>query len=315
VAGPKRSLAADLGGIELPTPVMVASGCGGTGRELAGVVDLHRVGAVVSRTITVEPRKGSPTPRIAETPAGIVWSTGLQNPGLEVFLEDELPRLARGVRVIVSIGGTSLESFVRLASAMRGRPEVGALEVYLSEPDEEMGRPVLGAREDRLTEVVGAVARMSTVPVFAKIPAIGPVVDLSRAAAQAGATGVTLTSSPPAFAVDAQRLRPGLGGVTGWLAGPAILPLTLRAVVETARALPSLPIVASGGIVSGADAVQALLAGAWAVQVGTAMLIDPAAPVEIARELVRYLKAKGFSSPADVRGRLRFPDDLPEAVP
>jgi dihydroorotate dehydrogenase (NAD+) catalytic subunit len=314
VAGPKRSLAVDLGGIELPTPVMIASGCGGTGRELSGAVDLHRVGAIVSRTITVEPRKGTPTPRVIETPSGIVWSTGLQNPGLIAFVDEELPRLARGVRVIVSIGGTSLESFVRLASALRGLPEVGALELYLSEPDEEMGRSILGAREDRLAEVVGAVARMSSVPVFAKLPSGGPTADLVRAAAHAGATGVTLSSSPPAFAVDTQRLRPALGGVTGWLAGPAIRPLTLRAVVETARALPSFPIIASGGIATGADAVQALLAGAWAVQVGTAMLVDPAAPVDIARELVRSLKSKGFASPSELRGRLRFPDDLPEAA-
>lgn len=308
MAGPRRSLAVDLGGLELPTPVMIASGCGGTGRELAGALDLRRVGAIVSRSVTVEPRKGTPTPRVTEAPSGLVWSTGLQNPGLDAFVEEELPRLARGVRVVVSIAGTSLESFVRLASALRGRAEVSAIEVYLSEPDDEMRRDVLGLHPERVNEIVGAVARMSAVPVYAKLPATPTTVELASAAAHAGATGVTLSSPPPAFAVDAQRLRPSLGGVVGWLAGPAVLPLTLRAVLETARAMPSFPIVASGGIASGTDAVRAILAGAWAVQVGTAALIDPSAPVDVARELVRYLKDKGLSSPADLRGRLRLPE-------
>jgi dihydroorotate dehydrogenase (NAD+) catalytic subunit len=308
MAGPARSIAVDLGALRLPTPVMIASGCAGTGRELAGAVDMRRVGAVVSRTITVEPRKGPPAPRVTETPSGLVWSTGLQNPGIEAFVAQELPRLARNVRVVVSIAGTSLESFVRLASALRARDEVSAIEVYLSEPDDEMDRPVLGLHAERVNEIVGAVARMSSVPVFAKLPASDRAVELASAAAHAGAAGVTLSSPPPAFAVDERRLRPSLGGVIGWLVGPAVLPLTLRAVLEVSRAMPSLPIVASGGVASGADAARAILAGAWAVQVGTAVLIDPSAPVDIARGLVGYLRDKGLASPAELRGRLRLPD-------
>ena len=146
MAGVKRTLAVELGGLTLPTPVMIASGCAGTGRELAGLVDLRKVGGIVSRTITVIPRKGAATPRIAETPGGIVWDTGLQNPGLDAFLVDELPRLARGgSRVIVSIGGGSLEEYVRLTSMLQNRPDVAAIEVHLSGPDDEMARDVLGA--------------------------------------------------------------------------------------------------------------------------------------------------------------------------
>ena len=136
MAGVKRTLSVDLQGFVLPTPVMIAAGCSGTGRELSGLVDLRKVGAVVSRSITLEADRGSPTPRIAETAAGIVWSTGLQNPGIDVFVEQELPRLARtGSHVVVSITGTTLEEYVRLTGSLQGRPEVSAIEVYLSGPD------------------------------------------------------------------------------------------------------------------------------------------------------------------------------------
>jgi len=307
--GVTRTLAVELGGLSLPTPVLVAAGCAGSGRELAGLVELHKVGGLVSRTITVSPRKGSATPRIAESPAAVIWDTGLQNPGLDAFVADELPRLARtGAPIVVSIGGGTLEEFVRLTSALQGRPEVAAIEVHLSTPDEELARAVLGGHVDRVSEIVGAVARTSLVPVFAKLPGgVGDVPELARAAARAGATGVTLLGSPPALGVNTATLRPDLGGVTGWLSGPALLPLTLRAVFDVARAIPGVPILASGGIRDGEDAVACLLAGAWAVQLGTATLIDPSAPVQAAKGIARYLKAKNLASPADVRGRLRVP--------
>lgn len=307
--GVTRTLAVELGGLSLPTPVLVAAGCAGSGRELAGLVDLHKVGALVSRTITVSPRKGSATPRIAESPAAVIWDTGLQNPGLDAFVADELPRLARtGAPIVVSIGGGTLEEFVRLTSALQGRPEVAAIEVHLSAPDEELARAVLGGHVDRVSEIVGAVARMSLVPVFAKLPGgVGDVPELAHAAVRAGATGVTLLGSPPALGVNPAKLRPDLGGVTGWLSGPALLPLTLRAVFDVARAIPGVPILASGGVRDGDDAVACLLAGAWAVQLGTATLIDPSAPVQVAKGIARYLKAKNLASPADVRGRLRVP--------
>jgi dihydroorotate dehydrogenase (NAD+) catalytic subunit len=309
VAGVKRTLAVDLGaGLVLPTPVMVASGCAGTGRELGGLIDLRKVGAVVSRSITLEPDRGTSTPRIAESASGAVWSTGLQNPGIDAFVAEELPRLARGAHVIVSIAGGSLEAYVRMTGALQGRPDVAALEVHLSAPDVEMQRDVLGLHVDRAVEIVGAVARMSLVPVFAKIPLwASDVVELSRGAVRAGAHGLVLGGPPPALSVQAERLRPALGAVTGWLSGPAIKPMMLRAVFEVARAVPDVPIVAVGGIRSGEDAIEAMLAGAWAVQAGTAVLIDPEAPVRIAQGVVRYLKAKGLASPADVRGRLRVP--------
>jgi len=245
----KRTLAVDLGaGLVLPTPVLVASGCAGTGRELAGLVDLRKVGGLLSRSITLEPRKGSPPPRIAETPAGTVWATGLQNPGIRAFVDVELPRLARGgAPVIVSIAGGSLEEYVRLIGAIQTRPEVAAVELHLSGPDEELRREVLGEHVDRVGEVVGAVARMSLVPVFAKLPmAATGLSELARSAVRAGAHGLTIGGPPPALGVQTASLRPALGGVTGWLSGPALKPLTLRAVFEVSRVVPDAPILAVG---------------------------------------------------------------------
>jgi dihydroorotate dehydrogenase (NAD+) catalytic subunit len=314
VAGVKRSLAVDLNGLILPTPVMVASGCAGTGRELGGLADLHKVGGVVSRSITLRPRKGTPTPRIAETPSGVVWSTGLQNPGIEAFLADELPRLARGgAPVFVSIAGGTMEEFVRLTSLLQGAPGMTAMETQISGPDEELGTAVLASRPDRAAEIVGAVARMASVPVFAKLPPLLPeLVQTAEGCVRAGAHGLTLTDAVPALGVDASSLRPRLGAVTGWLSGPAIRPLALRAVYEVARALPNVPLLGVGGVRTGEDVVEMLLAGAWAVQMGTATLIDPAAPVAGAQGVLAYLTAKGMASPADVRGRLRVPPPATE---
>jgi dihydroorotate dehydrogenase (NAD+) catalytic subunit len=314
VAGVKRTLAVDLGGLTLPSPIMIASGCAGSGRETTGLVDPRKIGAAVTRTITVQPRKGSPTPRIAETPSSIVWETGLQNPGLDAFVSDELPRLAKGgPPIVVSIGGRTLEDFVRLTSALQGRPEVVALEVYLAEPDDELGRRVLGTHPDRVAEIVGACARMSLVPVFAKLPWAPPLLgDLAIAAVRAGAHGLVVVDAPAALAVDAPRLSAALGSVTGRFAGPAMRPLTLAAVYEVARVVPDAPIVAVGGVRTGRDTVELLLAGASAVQVGTATLVDPAAPVTIGQGVGRYLQEKNLASPADLRGRLRAPSrDMP----
>lgn len=301
----RRSLAVDLGGLVLPTPVMIASGCAGTGRELHGLVEMRRVGAVVSRTITVTARQGSAAPRIAESPAGIVWSTGLQNPGIDAFIATEMPALASdGPPLVVSIGGGTLEDYVRLTSALQGHPEVAGIEIHLSGPDLELDRPVLGVHADRVTEIVGAVARMSLVPVFAKLPGGVDVLPIAVAAARAGATGLTLSGSPPALAVDATTGRARLGDTIGWLAGPALKPQTLRALYEVSRALPRMSLIASGGIATAADALEAMVAGATAVQVGSATLIDPTAAVSIAQGIVQELKARALVSPVQFRGAL-----------
>lgn len=307
MAGLKPTLAVDLAGLTLPTPVLVASGCYGTGRESAGLVDHHRLGGVVSRTITATPRRGKPGPRVVETASGVVTAVGWQNPGVDAFMVEELPKLVRpGLQVLVSVGGGSLEEYVRVAGAVRGAEGVAGLEVSLGGPDEELGLECPAARPERAAEVVGAVARLAAMPVFAKLPAfVSDLRETAHACVRAGAHGITLIDGVPAMAIDTRSLRPALGGVTGFLSGPAIRPIALRAVHEVARALPEVPIMGVGGVAAADDAVQLLLAGAWAVQVGTAALVDPAAPVDIAQGIHAYLKAKGLASPADLRRVLR----------
>lgn len=303
----KRSLAVDLNGLRFAHPVLAASGCLATGHDVPGLVDLHRLGGVVSRSLTLAPSKGAPTPRSAETPSGLLSAVGLQNPGVEAFLAEDLPRLHRaGVPVIASIAGASPEEFVRVARELQDRPGVVAIEIYLSSPDADRDGDPFYARLDRVLEIVGGVSRLSSLPTFAKLPPLVPdLVETARACVRAGAFGLTLVDAMPGLAVDAQRLRPKTATPVGGLSGPALKPLALAAVFQVARAMPEVPVMGVGGISTGQDAVEFLLAGAWAVQVGTAMLVNPAAPVEIARGILDYLRDKGMASPADLRGRLR----------
>lgn len=312
----KQTLEVDLDGLRLPQPVLAASGCLGTGRDVPSLVDLRRLGGVVTRSLTLEPSKGGPTPRATETPSGFLSAIGLQNPGVRAFVAEDLPRLvAAGVPVVGSVAGSSAEEYVRVASLLHQEPGVAALEVYLSCPDEEREGEPFYSRPERIGEVVGSVSRLSRVPVFVKLPALLPdLVDVAQACIRAGAHGLTLIDAVPGLAVDVRRLRPRLAAPVGGLSGPAIKPIALAAVFRVARALPRVPIMGVGGIASPEDAVEFLLAGAWAVQVGTALIVNPSAPVEIARGLLGYLKEKGMGSPADLRGRLRVRQEAPEVT-
>jgi dihydroorotate dehydrogenase (NAD+) catalytic subunit len=303
----KHSLAVDLHGLRFAHPVLAASGCLATGHDIPGLVDLHKLGGVVSRSLTLAPSKGASTPRSAETPSGLLSAVGLQNPGVESFVEHDLPRLQKaGVPVIGSVAGSGLEEFIRVATILDRQPGIVALEVYLSSPDQERGGEPVYARLDRVLEIVGAVARLSNLPVFAKLPPLVPdLVETARACVRAGAFGLTLVDAMPGLAVDAARLRPKTATPVAGLSGPALKPLALAAVYRVARAMPDIPVMGVGGISNGTDAVEFLLAGASAVQVGTALLVDPAAHVEIARGILDYLREKGIASPGDLRGRLR----------
>jgi dihydroorotate dehydrogenase (NAD+) catalytic subunit len=208
--------------------------------------------------------------------------------------------------VIGSVADTSLEEFIRVATVLHRQQGVVALEVYLSSPDQERGGEPIYARLDRILEVVGAVARLSSLPVFAKLPPLVPdLVGTAQACVRAGAFGLTLVDAMPGLAVDSARLRPKTAIPIAGLSGPALKPLALAAVYQVARAMPDVPVMGVGGITTGTDAVEFLLAGAWAVQVGTAILVNPAAPVEVARGVLEYLREKGMPSPGDLRGRLR----------
>jgi len=301
----------DLNGLVLPGPVLVASGCFGTGRELGSLFDPHGVGGVVSRSITVNPRGGAASPRIAESPSGFLSMIGLQNPGVVAFVADDLLHLASlGLPVIVSIAGGSVEEYIRLAAYLDAAPGVVALEIHLAGADDEMAGQPWVARPDRAAEVAGAVARRAGVPAFAKLPVMtSGLVATAAACVRAGAHGLTLVDGVPAMGIDASSMRPALGRAAGFLSGPAIRPLALRAVHEVASAMPHVPILGVGGVATGTDAAEMLLAGAWAVQVGTAMLVDPTAAATVASGIERYLEERGLRSPADARGRVNAPAD------
>jgi len=306
----KPRLGVDLNGLRFTQPVLSASGCLATGHDVPDLVDLRRLGGVVTRSLTFGPSKGWATPRSAETSSGLLTAVGYQNPGVQAFVEEDLPSLRNAdVPVVASVAGGSLGEFVNVASSLHLKPGVVALEVCVSCPDDEREGQPFYVRPERLTEVVGAVARLSRVPVFAKLPPLLPgLVETAQACVRAGAFGLTLIAQVPALAVDPHRLRTRTATPVGGLSGPAIKPLALAAVYQVARALPNVPVMGVGGIATAEDAIEFLLAGAWAVQVGTALLVDPSVHVDIAQGILGYLREKGFASPDELRGRVRVPD-------
>lgn len=266
--------------LTLRNPVMVAAGCGGTGRELDSFGPLDALGAFVTRSITLNARAGAPAPRLAETPSGLVHATGLPNPGLEIFLATELPRLVQaGARVVVSVAGGSPGEYADLARRLARAPGVSAIEVNLSAPD-AAAHGLYDVREPfHLSGVVAAVARelRQGIALLVKLrPDVLRVVESARTAVDAGAGAVVVGHAAPAALPD---------GRPAGLSGPALRPLALRCVSELRAALPDVPVVAAGGIATAADARTFLDAGAAAVQVGTALLHDPTTAARIAAEL------------------------------
>jgi dihydroorotate dehydrogenase (NAD+) catalytic subunit len=270
----------ELAGLTLPSPVLVASGCGGTGRELAAYGDLSALGGFVTRSITVHARPGGSMPRIIETPSGLINAIGLQNPGLDHFLATELPWLVQqGIRVFVSIAGRSLGEYAELARRLGRSPGIAGIEVNLSAPD-ATGTGVFDVREPfHAASVVSAVQRdlPRGMPAVAKIRSdVARVVESARTVLDAGAAAVVVGNAFPAALPD---------GRPGGLSGPAIRPLALRCVTEVHAALPEAQLVGAGGIATAEDVRSFLAAGATAVQVGTALLHDPTTATRLAAEL------------------------------
>lgn len=309
-------LSTTLGSLQLENPVMSASGTFGSGWEGRQFSDLGRVGALVSKTVTVRPRHGNPPPRIQETPSGMLNSIGLENKGADYFLAETLPRMRQlaagaggrpGPRVVINIGGESVDEFVALAERFSAAG-VDALEVNLSCPNVQEGK-LLFSTEPRLTErAVAAVKRAATVPVFAKLsPNVTDITVIAKAAEQGGADGLTAINTLIGMAVDWRRRRPVLGRGIGGLSGPAIRPVALRMVYEVARSV-RIPVIGVGGARSADDVLDFVCAGASAVQVGTAMFTDPALMVHIVDDLRQRLTAAGTTI-AELRGCLHRPPD------
>jgi dihydroorotate dehydrogenase (NAD+) catalytic subunit len=311
---PAPSLAVDLNGLALPTPVLAASGCFNSGRELSELVDLRRIGGLVTKSVTLHPTRGMPVPRMAETASGMLNAIGLQNPGVEEFVAKDGPFIAAaGAPVIVSVAGKSVEEFAQVTLRVRDLPGVVAIEANISCPNVERRNQVFACHPDQAAEVIGSMTRLTRLPVFAKLTAdVTDIVAVAEACVRAGAHGLSLINTLLGMAIDVESFRPRLGAVTGGLSGPAIRPVAIRCVYQVAQALPGVPIIGIGGIISAADAVEFLLAGAWAVQVGTANFYEPEVLINVARGIGEFLARKGMAGPAELRGRVEVTDRVPE---
>ena len=300
-------LAVHLGPLRLANPVFVASGTFGYASELAGMVDVARLGGIVTKTVTVRPRPGNPPPRIVETPSGMLNAIGLQNVGIDRFVVEKLPYLAcLDPVVLVSIMGYTTGEFVTLAERLDGQPGVDGLELNLSCPNVAYGAgggAKMFAHEPELTsEAVSAVRRVTNLPVVAKLgPDVADIAVIGRAAEDAGADALAVMNTIPGMVIDIERRRPVLANITGGLSGPAIRPLAVRLTYQLASAA-DIPVVGIGGIMDYRDALQFLLAGASAVQVGTATFTNPRAALDVLDGLQDYLQDSGVDRITDLIG-------------
>ena len=313
-AAPDIDMTTRLGSVTFPNPVFTASGCAAAGQELDQFFDVSLLGGVVTKSIMLSPRSGRPTPRMAETPSGMLNSIGLQGPGIDAFLDKDLAWLAsRGVRTVVSIAGGSVEDYAKLTAKLRGRAGLAMIEVNISCPNVEDRGQVFACDPRAAASVVQAVKRAAPtgVPVFAKLsPDVTDIAEIARACVDSGADGLSVINTLLGMVIDTDTMRPALGGVTGGLSGPAIRPVAVRCVWQIRQALPDIPILGMGGIRTGLDALEFVLAGANAVSVGTTVFGDPRAPIRVLDELARALSERGFERFEDAIGLAHQPPVL-----
>lgn len=306
-------LAVRLGKLTLPNPVMVASGCFGYGEEYNRLYDVNILGAIITKSISLKSRAGNPSPRIYETPSGMLNSIGLQNVGLEAFIQKKLPFLKRlkGPKVIVNVAGESVAEYVELARRLEDHPGIHGLELNISCPNCERGGIEFGVDPKLTTKLVASMRRATPLPLIAKLsPNVTNIVAIAKAAVEAGADALSLINTLLAIAVDSRTWKPRIATVTGGLSGPAIKPVALRMVWQVHRALPKVPLIGIGGIMTAEDAAEFMLCGASAVEVGTANYVNPKAPMEILQGLRKYLLAKNLGSPKALVGKLQVPQRL-----
>lgn len=289
-------------GLVLANPVMTASGTFGNGLEYQKVFDIQRLGAIVSKAITLHARRGNVQPRIAETPAGMINSIGLQNIGIEAILRDVAPAWASWrVPVIANIAGESVADYTALARRLDGVPGISGIEMNISCPNVESGLE-FGTDPRAASEVTYAVRRQTDLPLIVKLtPSAGDIAGMARAIAGSGADALTLINTFPAMRIDIRTRRPALGWGSGGLSGPALRPIALRMVYLVAGAI-DIPIIGCGGITSGEDAVEMMMAGASAVQVGTATFLNPSAPLDVLAGMETYMRDNSIESVREIVG-------------
>ena len=293
-------------GLLLVNPVMAASGTFGYGLEMAKELDIQRLGAIVCKGTTLRRRRGNPQPRTVETPAGMLNSIGLQNMGVEALIRDIAPIWATWrVPVVVNIAGESIEEYARLARRLDGVAGVSGLELNISCPNVATGME-FGSSPEMAAAVTAAVRRETTLPVIVKLtPNVSDIASVARAAADAGADALTLINTFPAMAIDVKNRRPALGWTFGGLSGPALKPIALRLVYQTAAAV-DVPLIGCGGIMSGLDAMEYIMAGASAVQVGTATFVNPRATLDVMEGIERYMGEEGVTDIHQLIGAARL---------
>ena len=295
-----------IGSKRFSNPIFTASGCASSGQELSQFFSLTEIGAIVTKSILTQPRTGRATPRMAETPSGMLNSIGLQGPGIDAFLENDIPWLvANQVKIIVSIAGETVDEYGVLARRLRAVPGISVVEVNISCPNVENRGQVFACHTDTATAVIEAVRRNigGELPIVAKLsPDVTDIVEIASAVINAGVDGLALINTLLGMVIDTNTMKPKLAGKTGGLSGPAIRPVAVRAIYQVHQAFPNTPIVGMGGVASGRDALELVLAGASAVSVGTASFGNPMAALQIRNELSELLTQKGFSDFRDAIG-------------
>jgi dihydroorotate dehydrogenase (NAD+) catalytic subunit len=289
-----------LGSAWFPSPIFTASGCASSGKELAQFFALKDIGAVVTKSVMTKPRHGRPTPRMAETPSGMLNSIGLQGPGIDSFLANDVPwLLEQKARVIVSIAGETIEEYATLARKLRSISGLSAVEVNISCPNVENRGLVFACDPDASRRVIDGVRKTigGELPIIAKLsPDVTDLPSIARGVVDAGADALALINTVLGMVINLDSMRPHLGGKTGGLSGPAIKPVAVRAIYQVHAALPHVPILGMGGVSNGRDALELILAGASGVSVGTASFGNPTALIQIRDELQTLLAARGFAT-------------------
>lgn len=296
-------LGVNLGGIKLQNPVTVASGTFGYGREYEDYLDIAKIGAVIVKGTTLEARPGNPGPRIIETPAGMLNAIGLENPGVEVFLQEYLPYLyEKNVTVIANIAGNTIEEYALLASRLEGQPGIAGIELNISCPNVKQGGLQFGTDPETVYQVVKAVKAASSLPVVPKLsPNVSDIVIIAKAAQAGGADALSMINTLMGMAIDVNKRKPVLGNVFGGLSGPAIKPVALRMIYQVYKAV-DLPILGGGGIMNITDALEFMMAGASAISIGTGNFVNPMLAQEIVEGLGKYLKQSGLHNVQELVG-------------
>jgi dihydroorotate dehydrogenase (NAD+) catalytic subunit len=299
-------LSIEIGSIKLGNPVLVASGTFGYGEEFSSLIDINQLGAVVTKGISIKPLNGNPSPRIVETPSGMLNSVGLQNVGFDKFVSDKMPFLRKfRTPVIVNFFGSTVEEYSELARKLSDIEGVAGLEANISCPNIKEGGMCFGTDASMTYRITRQIRRATSHTVIIKLsPNVTDISLIAKSAEEAGADAVSVANTYTGMVVDIDTCRPALANITGGLSGPAIRPLSLKMVWQTVKKV-SIPVIGIGGIKDGKDALQYLIAGAKAVQIGTGLFVDPNAPCSIIEEIKGYLKSRGYDNVLQIIGCLK----------